>query len=179
MTPAVKRTIGAVGLLLFGCLMAGLYGMLHNQISYTVSPEYFTRFKFRQFGIPPAVGNRTGAAMVGWQASWWMGIIIGLFVIPAGMMIRGDRRWLLVTLKAFAMVTLTALVTGLTALLISFVLIRSPQDSALIIRGVAIEDSVNFLRAGTMHNFSYLGGLLGIFTGLFVIYRDFVDEAKG
>ncbi len=145
MTPAVKRTIGAVGLLLLSCLMAGLYGMLHNQISYTVSPEYFTSFKFRQSGVPPAMGDRAGAALVGWQASWWMGIVIGFFVISAGMTIRDDRRWLLVTHKAFAVVTATAPITGVTALLVSFVLIRSPQDSALIVQGVAIDDSRQLL----------------------------------
>ena len=126
MNTAIKRTLFATGLLLLGCLLAGCYGMMHNQISYTVSPEYFTKFKFRQFGIAPTLNERTGAAIVGWQASWWMGIAIGLFVIPAGMMI----------------------------------------------------DSVSFLRAGTMHNFSYLGGLLGIFTGLVVIYRAFVGELQ-
>ena len=32
-------------LLAIACLLAGLYGVLHNQISYTVSYEYFTEFK--------------------------------------------------------------------------------------------------------------------------------------
>ena len=34
-------------LFLVACLFAGIYGALHNQISYTVSPEYFTQFKFK------------------------------------------------------------------------------------------------------------------------------------
>ncbi len=32
-------------------LAAGLFGVLHDQISYSVSPEYFTKFKFLQFGL--------------------------------------------------------------------------------------------------------------------------------
>ena len=58
---------------------AGLYGVLHNQISYTVSPEYFTRFKFVQFGLTELeLPERVRASMVGFQASWWMGIPIGM-----------------------------------------------------------------------------------------------------
>ena len=62
-------------LLMVGCLFAGLYGIIHNQISYTVSPEYFHAFKFQQFNIPPSLQNRIGASIVGWGASWWMGLL--------------------------------------------------------------------------------------------------------
>ena len=45
-------------LLAAGCLNAGVYGALHNQISFTVSPDYFFAFKFRQFGIPEEFRDR-------------------------------------------------------------------------------------------------------------------------
>ncbi len=32
-------------------LAAGLFGAVHDQISYTLSYEYFTRFKFHQFHL--------------------------------------------------------------------------------------------------------------------------------
>jgi hypothetical protein len=54
-------------------LTAGAYGALHDQISYTVSPEYVTRFKFVQFGLQdPSIPERVRAAAVGWAATWWM-----------------------------------------------------------------------------------------------------------
>ncbi len=52
-------------LLVAGCLISGVYGMLHNQISYPVAPEYFHAFKFHQFAIPNGLHNRIGASMVG------------------------------------------------------------------------------------------------------------------
>ncbi len=72
-------------LLVAGCLISGLYGMLHNQISYTVAPEYFHAFKFDQFAIPNGLHNRIGASIVGWQASWWMGLIIGVPILLVGL----------------------------------------------------------------------------------------------
>jgi hypothetical protein len=45
-------------------VVAGCYGALHNQISYTVAPTYFHGHKFVQFGIPPEYHNRIGAALV-------------------------------------------------------------------------------------------------------------------
>ena len=32
-------------------VIAGIYGIIHDQITYTVSPEYYMRFKFLQFNL--------------------------------------------------------------------------------------------------------------------------------
>ena len=61
-----KRALMPV-LFVIACLFAGLYGVLHNQISFTVSPEYFTAFKFHRFQIQD-ISPRLGAAIVGWLA---------------------------------------------------------------------------------------------------------------
>ncbi len=47
----MKKFFLFVFLVFFAILLSGLYGIIHDQISYTVSPEYFTKFKFQQFGI--------------------------------------------------------------------------------------------------------------------------------
>jgi len=49
-------------------------GALHNQVSYTVRPDYFYAFKFHHLPFRP-LQNRSGASIVGWHASWWMGLI--------------------------------------------------------------------------------------------------------
>jgi hypothetical protein len=61
----MKKIMTMPVLLVLGCLIAGIYGCLHDQISYTVSPEYYTRFKFHQFCVPETLHNRLGAAVVG------------------------------------------------------------------------------------------------------------------
>ena len=48
---ALKKFGVYVLIVVVAVLVAGLYGIAHNQISYTVAPEYFTKFKFRQFGL--------------------------------------------------------------------------------------------------------------------------------
>lgn len=156
-------------LFLIGCLFAGVYGTVHNQISYTVSPEYFTQYKFHQFRIPPALPDRIGAAIVGWNASWWMGIVIGIVVIPFGLKIPGTKQYFIGTTRSFAIVALTALVIGLLALLVAFIAI-TPEFAGQQTRfGNEIDNDAAFTRAWTMHSFSYLGGLVGIITGCFSI----------
>src|SRR5215471_17020905 len=84
---AVIRILVLILFLPAAVLAAGLFGIVHDQISYTVSNEYFTRFKFIQFGLQYwAAPDRTRAAVVGFMAPWWMGIPLGLFCGAAGLM---------------------------------------------------------------------------------------------
>ena len=151
--------------LIFACALAGLYGVVHNQISYTVSPEYFHEFKFKQFRIEPNFQNRLGASLVGWHASWWMGLIIGIPVYFAALFVRGNRLAIKVFLKAAMIVVILTLLLGVIALVIGYF---SISDTTLPswMNGKNITNPVAFSRAGNMHNFSYLGGLVGLLSGL-------------
>lgn len=157
-------------LLVIACVLAGGYGALHNQISYTVSPEYFTEFKFHQFRIAEHLPDRLGAAIVGWNAAWWMGLVIGAVLIPCGWFIQGSANYFWAMIRVFGVVATTTLVVGLVALLLSFATIDENLAGQISRNGNAIQDDVAFARAGMMHNFSYLGGLIGILTGGITIY---------
>ena len=157
-------------LLVLACLFAGGYGTLHNQISYTVAPEYFTQFKFRQFGISAGIPERVGAAIVGWNAAWWMGIVIGIILIPAGLVIRGNAAYFWSMIRVFGVVTITTLIFGLAALACAYVIVDPETVGEITRYGNEMTDDAAFMRAGTMHNFSYLGGLVGIIAGGVAIY---------
>jgi hypothetical protein len=150
-------------LLVAACLVAGLYGALHNQISYTVSPAYFHVYKFDQFDIPDDIPGRLGAAVVGFRASWWMGILIGVPVLIIGMVMPDWKTYVSRSLIAFVVVACTALLVGVAALVHACFTITEPSVSGYLnLRGA---DELAFVRARTMHDFSYSGGFAGIITG--------------
>ncbi len=151
-------------LLVAGCLIAGLYGALHDQISYTVSPDYYYAFKFHQFQIPDGLRNRVGASIVGWEASWWMGLFIGVPVLLVGLIMPDWKTYLGKSLIAFAVVAVTALAFGLAALAFASCTITEANLLGFWIPA-GVDDKAAFARVGVMHDFSYLGGFLGIVTG--------------
>ncbi|TWT86363.1 hypothetical protein Pla100_61120 [Neorhodopirellula pilleata] len=63
----VFRNLSVPCLFVLACLFSGIYGALHNQISFSVSAEYFTKFKFEQFSVSPQFYDRWGGC-VGWLA---------------------------------------------------------------------------------------------------------------
>lgn len=162
------RTIRQGSLLLVAaCLISGVYGALHNQISQQVSPDHFLAFKFEQFQMPVSQRDFIGAAIVGFLASCWMGLVVGAPILFAGRRLPND--FLMGTcLKAFGIAVLTALVVGLGALGYAF----AAFDEGHFIPDYPYPlrvDKTAFARGATMHNFSYLGGLLGVVAGIIFV----------
>jgi drug/metabolite transporter (DMT)-like permease len=151
--------------------MAGVYGFFHDQISYTISPEYFTHLKFNQFNITEALHNRIGAGIVGIMATWWMGIVIGIIVIPVGLIIPGWKNYLIIMLQAFICICLTALSTGIIAMIYGLIKFDVNNVPMYLYSNIpdGVENKINFCVVGNMHNFSYIGGIAGIIVGLIYI----------
>ena len=77
-----------LGIAVAGALIAGTYGALHDQVTYSLSEAYFTKLKFHQFhyanfGLPA----RGFVAVVGFLATWWVGVaagwVLGRIAVPA------------------------------------------------------------------------------------------------
>ena len=154
-----------IRLFLTGCLWAGLFGVLHNQLSCTLSPEYFTHFKFQQFGLPQGIPVRLGAAWVGWAASWWVGgMIAGALLFWQCVILRvpvnGPRNY-----RAFRTALLAAFLAGQSGLLLAELLLRMGVLENLqlpLLANLTAAQRAGFIRAGVMHDASYLGGLIGL-----------------
>lgn len=163
-----------IDLLALACLLAGLYGALHNQVSYTVSPAYFHAIKFEQFDIPAGLRNRLGAACVGFLASWWMGAIVGGVVILAGLVVLRGEGFVRGVLRAFGVVVGTAVLAGLAALAFGWAAIPAgPESSAnLFTKGWRVEDHGALYRAMVLHTASYWGGAVGGVAGcVYIVWR--------
>lgn len=142
-------------------LAAGAFGALHDQISYTVSPEYFTKFKFVQFDLMnDAVPARLRVAQVGFLASWWMGVPLGLLIGAAGFIhpdvpqMRRALLWSLVVAIAFTLLfALGGLVYGLIQ---TGTFDLANHEGWYIPQGLV--QPRRFISVGYMHNAAYTGG---------------------
>ena len=108
--------------------------------------------------------ERVRASVVGFLASWWMGIPIGIPVASAGFLQRDARQMRRALIWSLAVLVAVTLLAGLAGLLIDWLVTR---DLATV-RGLSdfvrsgVQNPRAFLRAGFMHDASYLGGVLGI-----------------
>lgn len=155
-------------MLLVAAFVAGIYGALHDQISYTFSNEYFTHFKFIQFGIPWAHGApRLGAAYVGVLATWWMGVLVFIILGLFGFVFPTPRQMAKSLAQSFLVVMIVALASGFVGLAYGYFQVNegSISDYMQWVRP-GVTDPIQFVRVGFMHNASYIGGLTGLLSGI-------------
>ncbi len=144
---------------------AGLFGAVHDQISYTVSPEYFTHFKFPMFHLLDAhISERIRAAEVGILASWWMGIPLGLFTGVAGFIHKDAAQMKSALLKSLLVIVGVTLSFALAGLVYGYFQTQTIDLAAY--EGWYIPAGLTnirrFLCVGYMHNSAYLGGVAAI-----------------
>jgi hypothetical protein len=155
-----------------GALIAGGYGIVHDQFTYSISHEYFTKLKFNQFhyadfGFP----RRVYIAEIGFLATWWVGFFAGWFIARLALPRIARNRVTQLFVVSFAIVfTIAALGTASGYL---FGLIHKPDLANWEAIGfqLHIDDLPSFVRVAYIHNGSYAGGLIGLIAALFYVRR--------
>ncbi|AHM04059.1 conserved hypothetical protein-signal peptide and transmembrane prediction [Roseibacterium elongatum DSM 19469] len=148
-------------LIALAALAAALFGALHNQISYSVGPSYFTDFKFTQFGTDPQMAPRLAAALVGAQASWWVGALVALPAFLFGLVaVPRNVSYFAAGIGAIGLVVVLATFAAIAGMLGGIIVTATGwlEGAVSLPEGV---DRAEFLRAGFMHDASTIGAGLG------------------
>ena len=160
--------------IIFTSVICGVFGIFHDQITYTISREYFTRFKFVQFGLtdgydsPLEMSNRIGAIIVGILATWWVGIPIGIMYSTILMFFKEQSHLYKIYFRTIALTfTITILTSFAGYLNWKFYLQYAPEPDWYYPDNLI--DKSSFICVGCIHNFSYLGGLIGLMAGTFYL----------
>lgn len=165
-----------------GGVIAGLYGIVHDQITYSISPEYFTKLKFDQFRYADfGLGDRVFASTIGFLATWWIGCMVAWFLArrlvahqPRDQALRQIRNGIL-CIVAFS------LVFGFAGY--GYGLWRGPDADysswTWAFRELNITETWAFVRVAYIHNAGYLGGFIGAIVALAVIRPTAAQSTTG
>ena len=178
----MNKFIAFILIIIVAPILGGVYGLIHDQLTYTVSTEYYTKFKFIQFGLEnwglgqnigteklpeiKLLNPRFGAGIVGILATWWVGLFIGVILGFVGLIHKNGKEMFKSTMKAFILTTGIALLTGTIGLGYGKLFLTENLPNWYLPGNLINID--NFIMVGSMHNFSYLGGFIGLIFG--VIY---------
>jgi hypothetical protein len=167
-----KLLLKMLGVGVLGAVIAGVYGMIHDQVTYAVGPEYFTAFKFQQFaradiGLPPQLF----VSQIGFLATWWVGLIAGWFMARIAYTRLPTARAFRLCMEGFGIMLCTALVAGLIGFLMGVFHGPNYERSWGSLPTSQISDVPAFVKVGYIHNASYLGGLVGLIIASIRIVR--------
>jgi hypothetical protein len=161
----IKKIAVCFACTLLAILLAAIYGVIHNQITYSIAPEYFTIFKFDQFGFSDwgMQSPRLTTALIGILATWWMGLFLGAFLSILGL-IHSDYK----TMFRFVMrsIYITFLVTILSGVLGYVVGWFDTETYKSCCFPYNIQDPINFTLVGSIHSYGYAGAPIGAVLGI-------------
>jgi len=162
----MKKALIFIASILLSVIIAIFYGIVHNQFTYTISDEFFTKLMFERFGFVQYGQDtpRLTASIIGAWSTWWMGLVTG-FVFATISLFHSDVRQMIKSIKGATLVVLgTSLIFGLIGLCYGF-LGFSRLDSNCCFP-LEVHNVKNFIAVSEMHSFSYLGGAVGLFLGI-------------
>lgn len=145
---------------LAGALVAGSFGIIHDQITYTISPEYFTRMKFNQFqaadfGFP----SRVFVAEVGFLATWWVGLIAAWFLARVALpKFKSPGKKVVASILTITGVAMSLAILGY---FIGPDLLGNRPGWRDALDSFDVTDSLAFNRVAGIHLGSYVGAFLG------------------
>lgn len=173
----MAKKIGILILVIFlSIILASVYGFLHNQISYSISTEYFTEFKFEQFWSVKYTLDfpRMSAGLIGIASTWWFGLLLGLIIGIVGMFQQNYKIMWKSSIGAIIRTLGIAIGIGIVGIVVGKFIISNLDTNWNL--PAELNDRKSFLTAGTMHNFSYLGGIIGMIYG--IIYQLKIKKAS-
>jgi len=165
----LKKTGTLILIIVISIILSVIYGITHDFITSKISPEFYTKLTFFNFGILDDYsrefgGNWTFALVwIGFFSTWWFGLLTGLILGIVGMKYSDRKNLLNKTLKSIL------IVIGIT-ILFGFVGygIAELNPSEIITNynfPFEIEYKAEFNKVSKIHNFSYYGGIVGLIIG--------------
>lgn len=169
----MKKSLTLSLIIAISPIIGGLYGIIHDQITYTISSEYYTKFKFIQFEFADSFEaaeklphQRLFVAGVGFFATLWMGLLLGLILGLVGLKHKKSKSMFNITIKAMLLVSLVSLIIGILGLFYGKYYLANKAIGWWFPENLV--DRTNFIAVGSMHNFAYWGAFIGLI--LAVIY---------
>jgi hypothetical protein len=155
-----------------GALLAGTYGAIHDQITFSLSAEYFTRLKFRQFDYANlGYGTFVFVSTIGFLATWWLGLFLGWFVGRRFVPNQERSVALRKVMQAFSVVLLTTACFGIGGYIYGAGMgAQRLKDWSWVLNTYRVVDGSAFVQVAYVHNAGYIGAFVGLMLAMIIVH---------
>jgi hypothetical protein len=169
----MKKAITLILVVFISIIISVAYGIIHNYITYTISPEFYTKDIFFKFGVLDDYSRKFSGSWtlaliwIGFFSTWWFGLLIGLiFIIPS---INNTKLKLTTFLKSILIIIGFVILFGFIGYIVAEL-----HPSEIISNynyPFEIENKRNFNKVHTINSFSYIGGIMGVIIGILFLLK--------
>ena len=172
-----KTTLLSISAL--SCVIAGAYGIINDYFLFKFCPEFFTEFKFVEYGVTDGItknggDNSLNIIKVGLMASWWMGLIIGSILGILSLPIATPRDMYKTLFSSMGITIAITVFMSLAGLVFGRIFLTDYNVEAwgIFMPTKNILHPERFMMCLSMHNFTYIGAIIGMLVGsIFIITK--------
>lgn len=162
----MRKVLVFICCILLSIIASSLFGILHNQFTYTISDEFFTQVLFERFGFVEYGRNtpRLTASIIGVWSVWWIGLFTGLIFGFVGFFSSNTKEMIRSITGAIIIMLITTVIIGLLGLCYGFLGFSNLESNCCF--PLQIKNVKNLISVSEMHSFSYAGGGIGAVIGV-------------
>ena len=167
----MKKIISLIIIIFISIILSAIYGVNHNFIMSHISPEFYTKFTFFNFGILDDYGrkfsgNWTFALIwVGFFSTWWFGLFTGLIFGIIALKYNIGKQIFNKTFDSFFIIIVITILFGFIGYIIAEI-----NPSEIITNynlPFEIEHKIEFNKVAKINIYSYFGGIIGLIIGTY------------
>jgi len=156
----MKKLIIFLFLLVVGTLLAGVYGALYDQVTYSISPEFFIKMRFTSLNVAEPTNIRWEVAKIGFQNAWRVGFLLGLVLSLTSFIHPSLKNRIKFTLQGFGISLFLGLIFAFLAyLFVESSVLTDPLTPSIL-------DKQAYRKVELMNNYSHVGAIIGMFLGI-------------
>ena len=168
----ISKILSIILIIIFSTLIAILFGICHNQISFSISNELFQKYFFFQFGTSEwnITNPRINAAIVGFLGTYWLGFYFGLIysVIFLFLKTSNNLKYIFNSIVINFSFALIGSLLGYFIAILFFDLENVPFKVEIDIINIK-----NYINAMFMHSGAYYGSYFGMAISIvYLIYKN-------
>ena len=151
-------------------ILACVFGALHNQISFTVSNEFFKNYLFGNFRTYEwnIKNERILASIVGIFGTYWVGFLMGIAFGIIYIFTNTEQKF-----KKILPAILITLFFAFFGSIVGFILGKFiPIENSGVFMDFGTNNPQNYVCAALMHRISYYFGLLGLIFGVIYLLKN-------
>ena len=176
----IKKLLTIILVALIASAIAGIYGVINDQITFTISSEYYTKYRFLQYNLVQVEGDsriihpRVLVVLIAFLSTWWFPLISGLIIVIFNLIQNTWKTLLKTSVLAILISILITIFSEVIGFILGF-LILSKFPKYYFADWYFIPDKLNdyenYITAGTMDVFNFFGGILGLIVAIFYSYK--------
>ena len=175
----IKKLLTLILVALIASAIAGIYGVINDQITFTISSEYYTKYIFLQYNLVQVEGDsriihpRILVVLVTFFSTWWFPLTSGLIIVIFNLIQNTWQKLFKTSFLAIMIAILITIISEIIGLIVGFLIFAKLPKSYFIWCFIPenLQNFDNYISVGSMEVFSFIGGILGLLVGIFYSYK--------